>query len=252
MAAHVLHEESPRAAVALRNLSGSMSSRQEEKERRRQERLAREQQEARTRSRMRRIQLTLGALLAVAAVGGIVAAITTSGDGPKRKSEAAVPIPQQKITNLTAAARAADCTVRSFPSQGRSHTDKTVKYRTNPPTSGPHHPTWAQDGIYEPGTTPKKEMLVHALEHGRILIQYRPGTPARRIAQLETLFNEEIRGTPGFHQLLFENNTNMSYAVAATSWQQLLGCPKWNNGIFDAIRAFRAQYMGKAPEPNVP
>src|SRR5919206_4238121 len=225
-----------------------MSSRLEEKERRRQERLAQEQQEARTRARLRRIQLTLGGLVVIVAIVGIIFAITSSGDGPKKKPEATVPIPKAKITNLAAAAHAAGCVVRSFPSQGRTHVTGKVKYKTNPPTSGPHNPVWAEDGIYAPGQTPGKEHYTHSLEHGRIEIQYRPGTPKRRILQPETLFNEEVNGSRGYHQLLFQNNTNMPYAVAATAWTRLLGCPKWNNGIFDAIRDFRQSFLDKGPE----
>jgi hypothetical protein len=138
--------------------------------------------------------------------------------------------------------------VQTFPSEGNTHTDKPVKYRTNPPTSGNHNPVWAEDGIYEPGTTPGKEHFVHSLEHGRIEIQYRRETTKHRIAQLETLFNEKVGGTPGYHQLLFENNTNMRYDVAAVAWTHLLGCPKFNPRIFDAIRAFRAKYIDQGPE----
>src|SRR5207249_2217900 len=114
------------------------------------------------------------------------------------------------------------------------------------------NPVWAQDGIYAPGTTPGKEHYVHSLEHGRVEIQYRPGTTKHQRDQLETLFNEKVGGVPGYHQLLFANNTHMPYAVAAVSWQHLLGCPKFNPRIFDAIRDFRTKYMGQAPEPNVP
>ena len=48
--------------------------------------------------------------------------------------------------------------------------------------------------------------------------------------------------------LLFQNNTNMPFAIAATAWTHLLGCPKMNNQVFDAIRTFRAAYTDKGPE----
>ena len=40
----------------------------------------------------------------------------------------------------------------------------------------------------------------------------------------------------------------MPYAVAATAWTHLLGCPKMNDKVFDAIRAFRLAYVDKGPE----
>ena len=234
-----------------------MSSRQQEKERRRAERVAAEEAARKGAARARRFQMAGGAVLVIAVV--VVAVILISGGGSSSSKDtvngsdlASVPIPKPgpnaNAAGLTAAAKAAGCTVRTFDSEGRTHTTSTVKYRTNPPTSGNHNPVPADDGVYEPGSTPTKEHFVHTLEHGRIEIQYRPGTTKHVRDQLETLFNENFKGTPGYHQLLFQNNTNMPYAVAATAWTHLLGCPRMNNGVFDAIRAFRDAYVDKAPE----
>ena len=111
-----------------------------------------------------------------------------------------------------------------------------------------HFPSWYEDGIYASGTTPELGRLVHSLEHGRINLQYAPGTPAATIGQLELLVNELDQG---YHLLLFENATAMPYAVAATAWDQLIGCPEMNDKVFDALRAFRNAYIDKGPE-NVP
>ena len=110
---------------------------------------------------------------------------------------------------------------------------------------GAHFPEWYQDGIYGPGDTPELGKLVHTLEHGRIDIQYKPGTPKTTVAQLETLYNE-MDG--GHHLLLFENTTGMKAAVAATAWDASLNCATMNPQVFDAIRAFRAEHIDKGPE----
>jgi hypothetical protein len=131
---------------------------------------------------------------------------------------------------------------------GRNHADKTftvADYRTNPPTSGTHFPQWAQDGIYAPGNAPQLGMLVHTLEHGRIDVQYKPGTPKPVEQQLEALLAEQ---EGGYHMLLFENPTGMRYQVAATAWTHLLGCPRMNDRVFDALRAFRSKYVDQGPE----
>jgi hypothetical protein len=233
-----------------------MASRQEEKERRRQERLAQEQQAQSSSQRARRLQLVGGGVL-VAAIVAVAVILVASGGGGGDKSPTSTPTsgvaipaagPNAKADKLAAAAKAAGCVSKKFPVEGRTHTSSPVKYKTNPPTSGNHNPTPAQDGVYDPGNTPAKENFVHSLEHGRIEIQYRPGTPKRTIDQLETLFNEKVNGTAGYHTLLFENNTKMPYAVAATAWTHLLGCPKMNDKVFDAIRSFRARYTDKGPE----
>lgn len=229
-----------------------MASRQEEKEKRRRERLAEEAKAKSAAARARRLQIVGGGVIAVAIVAVAVVLITSGGGGKGSETTdtkaASVPIPAQKITDLAAAAKAADCTLKTYPNYGRTHVTGTVNYKTNPPTSGNHNPIPAEDGIYDPGNTPAKENFTHSLEHGRIEIQYRPGTSAKVRDQLETLFSEKVKGSAGYHTLLFENNTNMPFAIAATAWTHLLGCPKMNDQVFDAIRTFRSAYTDKGPE----
>ena len=235
-----------------------MASRQEEKERRRAERLAREEAERRAAGRRKRLQLAFGAVLAILAVGGIVFAATSlsGGGGGDNKPEPSKPasasdlpkLPQQQTSDLAAAAKAAGCTVANPPVEGANHADKDFKasdYKTNPPTSGDHNPDWYDDGIYAPGDVPRLGMLVHPLEHGRIEIQYKPGTPDSTVKQLEALMAEQ---SDGYHMLLFENTTGMKYAVAATAWTHSVTCPKMNDKVFDALRTFRARFIDKGPE----
>jgi uncharacterized protein DUF3105 len=147
-----------------------------------------------------------------------------------------------QLRALTRAAAAAGCTVRSFPSEGRDHTTSPVTYKTNPPTSGAHHPVPAPDGEYANGAPPK-ERYVHSLEHGRIVLQYRPGASPAARAGLRAVFEEDKD-----RMLLFPNDTGMPYEVAATAWTHLLACPRYNARVPAALRAFRDAYRGKAPE----
>ncbi len=234
-----------------------MASRQEEKERRRQERLEREQAEARAAGRRKRIQLVGGGLLGLAAIAAVVFALITAlggdggGDGPRQaptSTNAAAKIPEQQSTDVEAAAKAAGCDLKvGVRFEGQNHADKeftAADYGTNPPTSGDHNPDWYEDGVYNPGDTPRLGELIHTLEHGRINVQYAPGTPPETVAQLETLVGEN----EGYHTLLFENATKMPYAVAATAWTHMLGCKEMNPQVFDAIRTFRDEYIDKGPE----
>jgi hypothetical protein len=236
-----------------------MASRQEEKQRRREERLAREQAEAATAARRRRLQWAGGAVLALAVIAGVVVLAVSGlgggsgggGEGKAAKISAAaasVKLPQQQTSNVDAAAKAAGCVLQHPPIEGRTHVTRKLTekdYKTNPPTSGNHNPVYYQDGIYNAGDVPNLGMLVHPLEHGRIELQYKPGTPKPVVTQLEALFQESSQG---YHMLLFENTTGMKYQVAATAWGQLLGCPQMNSKVFDAVRTFRERYIDKGPE----
>ena len=87
-------------------------------------------------------------------------------------------------------------------------------------------------------------MLVHTLEHGRIDVQYKPGTPQDVVVQLEALLAE----SDGYHMLLFQNATGMDAALAATAWGHSLTCSKLDDTTWDALRTFRTSYIDKGPE----
>ena len=211
-------------------------------------------------------------LLAVLAVVGLAAlgVLALSGDGrdarpSDRAADTGAPppadptatatgdsapatLPPRRTKDLAQAAKLAGCTLTTEPDEGADHVTREVTaadYGTNPPTSGMHNPEWASDQIYAPGNTPDLGTLVHTLEHGRIDIQYRAGTDAKTIGLLGDLYKEL---DDGYHLLLFENDTDMPFAVAATAWNHLLGCPDMNPKVFDAIRAFSAAYVDKGPE----
>jgi hypothetical protein len=237
-----------------------VAHRQEEKERRRQERLQREEAERKSAARRKRLQLVFGGLLALAAIGGIVAVVALgvlggdSGGGgdpgePAQPSEAAadVQLPEQKSGDLTAAAKTAGCKVTHPEIEGATHEEKDFQasdYQTNPPTSGNHTPDWYEDGIYAPGDSPDLGKLVHTLEHGRIDVQYKEGTPAEDVTKLEALLAE----SDGYHMLLFQNATGMDAQVAATAWGHSVTCPQMSDDVFDVLRTFRAEYIDKGPE----
>lgn len=248
----------PVGVRAIAILPGLMASRQEEKEKRRQERHAREEAERKAVARRKRLQYVFGGLLAVAAVGGIVAVLALGvlggddGGGPGNPRDASdvasdVSLPEQKNGDLKAAAEAAGCKLTNPEIEGSTHESKEFKasdYKTNPPTSGNHNPDWYEDGIYNPGDTPKLGMLVHTLEHGRIDVQYKEGTSADDVAKLEAFLGE----TDGYHMLLFENTTGMDAAVAATAWGHSITCSKIDDTTWDALRTFRTSYIDKGPE----
>jgi hypothetical protein len=235
----------------------AVSSRADEKQKRREERLAREQAEKASAARKQRLQLVGGVIAGVAVIAVAVLLISGaigggsdggSGQGSAPTAAADIKLPSQQTSNLAAAAKAAGCKLANPPIEGRNHESKQfteADYKTNPPTSGNHFPEWAQDGVYQPGGTPDLGMLVHTLEHGRIDVQYKPGTPTHTIKELEALLAEQ---SDGYHMLLFENTTNMPVQIAATAWGHSLTCPQFNNQVFDAIRTFRSQYIDKGPE----
>jgi len=238
-----------------------MAQRAEEKARRKAEREAAEREAAKRAKRARMLQMGGGGVLLAALVAGIVALAlsggdnTAAGEGPVEgagEDLQNVSLPPQRTEDLQAAVRAAGCELRELDSQGAEHVQQPVPastYNSNPPSSGPHDPIPAEDGVYPPGNPPAVANWLHSAEHGRILFQYAPGTPAQRIDQLAALVREPVLGAPGgYHTLVFQNNTGMPYQVAAVNWTRTLGCPEFNDRVFDALRLFREEYTDDAPE----
>jgi hypothetical protein len=237
-----------------------MASREEEKRLRREERERAQAAAAASQGRAKRLQFLIGALLTIAVVVAVVV-LVTGGDNKKSSDDSSTPttptdsnvaIPAPAERDLNKAAKAAGCVLLNPPLEGNNHVETKVKYKSNPPTSGNHNPIPALDGIYAPGQEPTPEHWVHALEHGRINIQYAAGTPAKQVEQLRAVYSEELNGLAGYKTLFYQNNTDMPYAVAATAWGHILGCKTFNDKIFDAIRDFRVKYVDKGPEPGIP
>jgi hypothetical protein len=221
-----------------------MSSRQEEKERRRQEREERELAAAAKAKRARLLQLIGGVVVACAIVGGVAFAVSSGGGGGGGDDV--------DDGALTSAATAGGCVYRAFASEGRDHVTKKLtaaNFKTNPPTSGAHNPNPAADGVYAAGNEPAIENWVHTLEHGRVLFQYRPGTSAPVVSQLQKLLDEDVKGSGnGYHSVLMQNNSKMPFQVAAVAWRHSMGCREFTPKSIEALRTFREALVDKAPE----
>lgn len=169
--------------------------------------------------------LVIGVLLAVAV--GLAVVNTTLASPP---------------ATIAVATAQGQCTpVQDFPTQGGTHiapSEAHPPYNSNPPTSGWH---WAnpQDwGIY---TTPQvQEQLVHNLEHGGIVIQYRD-LPTADLQQLTNLVQHDR-----VHVILAPYpDLPAGSTVALTAWTHLQLC----NGVNEAaITRFITTFRDKGPE----
>src|SRR3954451_12325198 len=224
-----------------------MSSRRDEKERRRQDRLELERAKLEEARKRRLYSIVAGAVLAAGAIVALVVVVAAGGGGSSHaalgfstKAKNTTTPPAAKVPDLQKAALAAKCVLKNPPIEGRTHVTGKVKYHTNPPTSGNHYPIPQTDGVYT--QTPPLTHVVHTLEHGRVEIQYSPTIDPRFVAQLGGLYNEEPSYT-----LLFPN-AKMPYKVAVTAWGHLAGCKRASPAFFDVVRDFKRRYLGAAPE----
>ena len=230
-----------------------MTSRKQEKEERRQQRLQWEREQAEQAKRRRLYSIVAGGILVAAAAAAIIIALAAGGGGGssasadelggKKLTVAATKPPPQDESDLFAIARQANCKLTNPVIEGRTHLQPGTalpKYKTNPPASGNHDPVWANDGAYS--KAPGLRHTIHALEHGRIEVQWR-GISAKRISQLKGLYDEDP-----YHMLYFPNNSNMDGQLAVVAWGHIALCKKMTDEDFDLIRAFTTRYRDKGPE----
>lgn len=252
-----------------------MTTRKEERERLRQERLAAQQAASASERRRLMAGYAVAGLIVVAIVVGLIVVITSGDDGggvevggkqvESGDLEAAHIVPESGSVNdyapdtregtppaelaqgdLETAAREANCELQlDLPDEGNGHLGPNAeppKYKTSPATSGDHSATPQADGAYSDEV--EQKYVVHALEHGRIAIQYSPDLPEEDQLALKGLFDESPDG------MLLLPNSEMPYDVAATGWAQLIGCDSFEGAAtIDALRNFRDVYRGQGPEP---
>lgn len=122
---------------------------------------------------------------------------------------------------------------------------------TNPPTSGPHYPSWAEFGIYEKPIP--VGFLLHSLEHSAVALLYNCALVEQKGEDCDELVDALVdfyesypkdslcsSGPP--HRLIVAPDPNLDVPFAASAWRGHL-----KGECFDAerVRAFVDEHYGK-------
>ena len=127
------------------------------------------------------------------------------------------------------------CTFDTRADPGRAHVPQAT-YTIDPPSGGDHDPVPSPAGFYDVTDVPTAGHLVHSLEHGFVVVWYRPGaTAAATVDGLRDLAR-------GHRWVIVAPRPSMPTALAATAWHRRLLCPDGANGpIGNFVAAFRDQ-----------
>jgi hypothetical protein len=119
-----------------------------------------------------------------------------------------------------------------------------VTYRNNPPASGPHYPTWAR--YQEHGSAVARGHWVHNLEHGAIVLLYRPDAPAATVAALRAAY-QAIPADPacGHRRSLLTPDPDLPRPAAAVAADWVLLMDTVDAG---AVQALVSARRGRGPE----
>jgi hypothetical protein len=107
-----------------------------------------------------------------------------------------------------------------------------LPYNSDPPTSGPHVPYIAKWGVHKQPV--EKEIQVHNLEDGGVMVQYNCQKCDDLIAKLEALTSE-------FNHIIVAPYPTGKFVIALTAWGRI----DTLDGLDEArIRRFIKAYMG--------
>ena len=123
--------------------------------------------------------------------------------------------------------------------QGRNHLTGDIAYKVDPPAGGDHNPSAAQPGTYSLETKPPDPQIVHALEHGYVVIWHRPDLAPEALEELRALAGRYDR------DVLLVARESLGQPVAATAWHRRLLCTRPD---VESLDRFVTSYRNKGPE----
>jgi hypothetical protein len=180
------------------------------------------------------------AILGLAVLAGAVAFIARAASG----------------ASAAEALRDAGCTLETFPAQEARHItepDEDFEYNSDPPSSGPHHPTQPPFDIYDEPV--EQYRLLHNLEHGGVVIQYGDDVPNETVNAIREWYLGDPNG------IAVAPYPKLGDEIALAAWTadevgegetptnqrgHLATCPRFDEEAFDA---FADEFGFQGPEP---
>jgi hypothetical protein len=134
--------------------------------------------------------------------------------------------------------------IKTTASKGTTHLrpGESYNYQDAYPTSGSHDPIPTQTGFYAARQKPTK--LVHALEHGNIVIYYdKPGDEV-----LETLRSWAVLYSGPWDGVVVTPSAGIGQIIVMTAWTKRMSLEKFNRA---EAAAFIDIFRGRGPEKPV-
>lgn len=131
----------------------------------------------------------------------------------------------------------------AYPDLGQEHVAEgtDIDYNSNPPTSGPHYTVQADAGIYD--EAPPDGQLVHNLEHGYVIISYKPGAVSDE--ELEQMRQQVLDLSKNNPRLILTPRSSLDVPIALTSWGYLQNLEAYDP---ETVEAFYNAHIARGPE----
>jgi len=151
---------------------------------------------------------------------------------------------QTKFEQLVKNGLSALSNVQELPDDGQGHLSpgQSHEYSSEYPTSGTHATSPVAAGFYRKPQQPTQ--LVHALEHGNIVIYFGKVGPKQG-----TFILKETKNFNGFWDgVIFIHTPKLGNKTVATAWRKRLDL---DNFDLPSIAAFIDAFRGRGPENRV-
>lgn len=132
-----------------------------------------------------------------------------------------------------------------IPDEGAEHVavGAQLQDKVDPPASGPHYPIPAPAGVYPNG--PQTGFWVHNLEHGYVVLLYRPPVPPECLLEFYRMVKEFPRSKFGNVELVIAPYSALSHAYAALAWDWRLDMDAFDRA---AVLQFYKQRVDRGRE----
>lgn len=112
-------------------------------------------------------------------------------------------------------------------------------YAVDPPAGGPHLPGAANPGVYLGRKSPADGALVHAQEHGFVILWVKPGLSEDKQSEISDLSDRFGR------ELIVVERPTLTGEVAVTAWHKRLLCGEL---VPAKVATFTTAYKDQGPE----
>lgn len=201
------------------------------------------------------VLLLLGAACGDSAGGGGAGGEAAGGGGSG--GEPPAPIVTELTPDQPPLPGQSECKVTitdHVPDEGHTHVEicTEVDYQSNPPSSGNHWPIWAE---FRTHTTPvPREMLVHNLEHGAIVMRHRcdpacPDVVAAFEAAAEDFGVDNLcvsaEGNAERSRIVISPDPQLDAPIGLSAWRATYVATCLDP---ESIQAFITDHYGQGPE----
>ena len=151
---------------------------------------------------------------------------------------------ERAFLKSAAAGKSVRSRIKTIPSRAGGHlrAGRSASYPSVYPTSGPHDLNWTRPGFYASRQRPEK--LVHALEHGYVVIYYdKPGDET-----MEALRSWIALYSGPWSGIVATPMAGIGKTIVLTAWTKRLTLAEFDRA---AAAAFIDLFRGRGPENRV-